>query len=54
MDYDMQIHYMHGVPRTRAAVAERISLAFRVKMELQPPKPTPTAASTGSLAHVGQ
>jgi len=31
MDYNTQIHYTHGVPKTRAAVGERISLAFRVK-----------------------
>jgi alkylated DNA repair dioxygenase AlkB len=31
MDYETQIHYTHGVPKTRAAVGERISLAFRVK-----------------------
>jgi len=37
MDYETQVHYTHGVPKTRAAVGERISLAFRVKAE-QPPK----------------
>ncbi len=31
MDYATQIHYDHGVPKTRDAVGERISLAFRVK-----------------------
>jgi alkylated DNA repair dioxygenase AlkB len=31
MDYATQIHYTHGVPKTSAAVGERISLAFRVK-----------------------
>ena len=31
MDYETQIHYTHGVPKTRAVVGERISLAFRVK-----------------------
>jgi alkylated DNA repair dioxygenase AlkB len=31
MSYDTQLHYTHGVPKTRAAVGERISLAFRVK-----------------------
>jgi hypothetical protein len=36
MDYKTLIHYMHGVPKTRAAVGERISLAFRVKAEQQP------------------
>jgi alkylated DNA repair dioxygenase AlkB len=31
MDYATQVHYTHGVPKTGAAVGERISLAFRVK-----------------------
>ena len=31
MDYDTQLHYTHGVPKTSQAVGERISLAFRVK-----------------------
>ena len=31
MDYATQIHYTHAVPKTTAAVGERISLAFRVK-----------------------
>jgi len=31
MDYATQIHYTHGVPKTNAAIGERISLAFRVK-----------------------
>ena len=31
MSYETQIHYTHGVPKTKEAVAERISLAFRVK-----------------------
>jgi alkylated DNA repair dioxygenase AlkB len=43
MNYETQIHYTHGVPKTRAAVGERISLAFRVKAEQQPRKPAPTA-----------
>ena len=38
MSYATQIHYLHGVPKTKEAVAERISLAFRVK-------PAPTDAS---------
>jgi alkylated DNA repair dioxygenase AlkB len=33
MSYATQLHYTHGVPKTRAAVGERISLAFRVKPE---------------------
>jgi alkylated DNA repair dioxygenase AlkB len=36
MDYATQIHYTHEVPKTGSAVAERISLAFRVKPERQP------------------
>jgi alkylated DNA repair dioxygenase AlkB len=31
MSYATQLHYTHGVPKTRAAVGERISLAFRVR-----------------------
>jgi alkylated DNA repair dioxygenase AlkB len=31
MDYATQLHYDHGVPKTRDAVGERISLAVRVK-----------------------
>ena len=31
MSYDTQIHYTHGVPKTKHPVAARISLAFRVK-----------------------
>ena len=34
MDYVTQLHYTHGVPKTSDEVAERISLAFRVKPEL--------------------
>lgn len=33
MDYATQRHYTHAVPKTREAVGERISLAFRVKPE---------------------
>jgi alkylated DNA repair dioxygenase AlkB len=33
MEYETQIHHTHGVPKTRAVVGERISLAFRVKAE---------------------
>ncbi len=39
MSYETQIHYTHAVPKTRAAVGERISLAFRVKAARQPPNP---------------
>ncbi len=31
MSYETQLHYTHGVPKTREPVGERISLAFRVK-----------------------
>jgi alkylated DNA repair dioxygenase AlkB len=36
MDYATQLHYTHGVPKTADPVAERISLAFRVKPEARP------------------
>ena len=31
MDYATQLHYDHGIPKQRAAVAPRISLAFRMR-----------------------
>lgn len=31
MSYDSQLHYEHGVPKTKAEVGPRISLAFRVR-----------------------
>ena len=31
MSYATQLHYTHGVPKTKEPVGERISLAFRVK-----------------------
>jgi alkylated DNA repair dioxygenase AlkB len=31
MSYETQLHYTHGVPKTKDPVGERISLAFRVK-----------------------
>ena len=31
MSYATQLNYTHGVPKTKAVVGERISLAFRVK-----------------------
>jgi alkylated DNA repair dioxygenase AlkB len=31
MSYDSQLHYEHGVPKTREPVGPRISLAFRVR-----------------------
>lgn len=36
MSYDTQLHYTHAVPKTRQAVGERISLAFRVMPEGRP------------------
>jgi alkylated DNA repair dioxygenase AlkB len=37
MSYATQLHYTHGIPKTSAAVGERISLAFRMKPDQQPP-----------------
>jgi alkylated DNA repair dioxygenase AlkB len=31
MSYETQLNYTHGVPKTKAPVGERISLAFRVR-----------------------
>jgi alkylated DNA repair dioxygenase AlkB len=31
MSYATQLHYTHGIPKTREPVGERISMAFRVK-----------------------
>lgn len=31
MSYETQLHYTHGIPKTKDAVGERISLAFRVR-----------------------
>ncbi|HEY0661870.1 MAG TPA: alpha-ketoglutarate-dependent dioxygenase AlkB [Lysobacter sp.] len=31
MSYDSQLHYEHGIPKTRGPVGPRISLAFRVR-----------------------
>jgi len=31
MNYDSQLHTLHGIPKTRAPVGPRISLAFRVR-----------------------
>ena len=41
MDYETQLHYTHGVPKTKESVGERISLAFRVK---------PSARDTGTYS----
>jgi alkylated DNA repair dioxygenase AlkB len=32
MSYETQLHYVHGIPKTREPVGPRISLAFRVKL----------------------
>jgi alkylated DNA repair dioxygenase AlkB len=45
MNYETQIHYTHGVPKTRDAVGERISLAFRVK----PDQPLPKAGADSGV-----
>lgn len=34
MSYDSQLHYEHGVPKTREGVGPRISLAFRVRPDV--------------------
>ena len=34
MSYDSQLHYEHGVPKTRDEVGARISLAFRVRPDV--------------------
>jgi alkylated DNA repair dioxygenase AlkB len=36
MSYETQLHYTHGVPKTREPVGPRISLAFRVKPARDP------------------
>ena len=45
MDYATQIHYTHGIPKTSAAIGERISLAFRVKRDKRQPKTTGDSGS---------
>ncbi len=44
MSYETQLHYTHGVPKTREPVGPRISLAFRVK-----PTPGGDAATIHSI-----
>jgi len=34
MSYDSQLHYDHGIPKTRESVGPRISLAFRVRPDV--------------------
>jgi alkylated DNA repair dioxygenase AlkB len=38
MDYATQLHYTHGVPKTKEPVGERISLAFRMKPAREEPE----------------
>jgi alkylated DNA repair dioxygenase AlkB len=45
MDYTTQIHYDHGVPKTKEPVGQRISLAFRVK----PPRKGADAEAEGGF-----
>jgi alkylated DNA repair dioxygenase AlkB len=39
MSYETQLHYTHGIPKTKEPVGPRISLAFRVKAEPDPGEP---------------
>jgi alkylated DNA repair dioxygenase AlkB len=39
MSYESQLHYTHGIPKTREPVGPRISLAFRVRPAPDPAKP---------------
>src|SRR3954470_21392491 len=54
MDYATQIHYTHGLPKTSAAIGERISLAFRVKPDQQPPKANEDAGGDREPARMGE
>jgi len=36
MSYETQLHYTHGIPKTKEPVGPRISLAFRVKPARDP------------------
>jgi alkylated DNA repair dioxygenase AlkB len=47
MDYATQLHYTHAVPKTADPVAERISLAFRVKR----PQRAPSADAQSGFYH---
>lgn len=33
MGYETQVHYVHGIPKTSRPVGERISLAYRVRLD---------------------
>ena len=39
MSYETQLHYTHGIPKTREPVGARISLAFRVRPAADPHGP---------------
>jgi alkylated DNA repair dioxygenase AlkB len=39
MSYETQLHYTHGIPKTREPVGPRISLAFRVRPAPDPAEP---------------
>jgi hypothetical protein len=39
MSYETQLHYTHGIPKTREPVGPRISLALRVRRAPDPAKP---------------
>lgn len=41
MSYETQMHYTHGIPKTREPVGARISLAFRVKPARDPADQAP-------------
>jgi len=41
MSYETQVHYTHGIPKTREPVGARISLAFRVKRARDAASPAP-------------
>jgi alkylated DNA repair dioxygenase AlkB len=41
MSYETQLHYTHGIPKTREPVGARISLAFRVKPARDPADQAP-------------
>ena len=49
MDYATQIHYTHAIPKTTAAVGERISLAFRVKRRASPEESLSLGVDSRSL-----
>lgn len=44
MSYETQLHYTHGIPKTKESVGARISLAFRVKPARDPWQRRPSTA----------